>query len=113
MRVNRRILICLIVDQPDRALLVLLEAGHDRCVVRADRAQTLGINVSIYSVDESQVRKVVHINALLKHHDDFVFAQLHILNRALVAELTYALLLVVVPEQDFVVGEFWMRTASH
>jgi hypothetical protein len=47
----------------------------------------------------------------LNHHNDLVLAELDILDGALVAELTDALLLIVVPKEDFIIWKFRMLPA--
>jgi hypothetical protein len=71
------------------------------------------IFTSIYGINQAKISKVIDIDALLKNHDDLVSSQLYCLNSTLVAEFAYALLLIVVPEQDFIYRKLGISSAAH
>lgn len=50
---------------------------------------------------------------LLDHNKDHVFSKFHILDLAFVAELADALLLIVVPQEDFFIVKFRVLTSAN
>jgi hypothetical protein len=109
----------------DLALLFIWCGQHGYIWVWTQGANTLGVETSVNGVYQSQVGKVIDINSVFKdyHHPIkcelvliwfvLVFAKFHCLHKRFETELSDALELMVVPEQNLVHGEFRMSSSAN